>query len=263
MMTRTRRADLIATPETALPMHRAALPPDYLDAAVRAFARQRQHTCWSASGQRRPGHTTPTALLGLRAGRRAQLPLRQASPGALRRIHPAGLPLVRRPDAHPARRLTRGAPVQAPFELARPAGAAEHLLRGRVRRRDRRAAADSMPGRPRRRCCSTCRTSPGSATRWRCRSTCRSRRCARWKPRRPMLRATNTGATAVIDPRGRVQAQLPPFIRAGVLSAHGAGHRAAMTPYIRFGNCAGAGAAVHWLLGGLWFCGAIGTRLKG
>ena len=41
--------------------------------------------------------------------------------------------------------------------------------------------------------------------------------------RRPMLRATNTGATAVIDARGRVQAQLPPYTR-GRAGGAGAGH---------------------------------------
>jgi apolipoprotein N-acyltransferase len=46
---------------------------------------------------------------------------------------------------------------------------------------------------------------------------------------RPMLRATNTGATAVIDHRGRVTASLPPFTR-GVLAAEVQG-RQGRTPY--------------------------------
>ena len=46
---------------------------------------------------------------------------------------------------------------------------------------------------------------------------------------RPMLRATNTGATAVIDHRGRVQAMLPPFTR-GQLNATVEG-RKGLTPY--------------------------------
>jgi apolipoprotein N-acyltransferase len=54
---------------------------------------------------------------------------------------------------------------------------------------------------------------------------------------RPMLRATNTGATAVIDHRGRVTAQLPPYTR-GVLEAEVQG-RDGITPYVawaaRFG----------------------------
>ncbi len=46
---------------------------------------------------------------------------------------------------------------------------------------------------------------------------------------RPMLRATNTGATAVIDHHGRVSAQLAPFT-AGVLTAPVQG-RSGLTPY--------------------------------
>jgi len=46
---------------------------------------------------------------------------------------------------------------------------------------------------------------------------------------RPMLRATNTGATAVIDHEGRVVAQLAPFTR-GVLDAPVQG-RTGLTPY--------------------------------
>ena len=51
---------------------------------------------------------------------------------------------------------------------------------------------------------------------------------------RPMLRATNTGMTAVIDDRGRIQAQLPAYTR-GSLSAAVQGMQGS-TPYIRFGN---------------------------
>ncbi|RJF99452.1 apolipoprotein N-acyltransferase [Noviherbaspirillum saxi] len=51
---------------------------------------------------------------------------------------------------------------------------------------------------------------------------------------RPMLRATNTGVTAVIDSRGNVVDRLPPFER-GVLSANVQGYDG-LTPYSRFGN---------------------------
>jgi apolipoprotein N-acyltransferase len=47
---------------------------------------------------------------------------------------------------------------------------------------------------------------------------------------RPMLRATNTGATAVIDHRGRVTAQLPRYTR-GVLETEVQG-RDGLTPYV-------------------------------
>lgn len=49
---------------------------------------------------------------------------------------------------------------------------------------------------------------------------------------RPMLRATNTGVTAVIDHRGRVQAMLEPLTR-GVLEARFDG-RVGRTPYARW-----------------------------
>jgi apolipoprotein N-acyltransferase len=51
---------------------------------------------------------------------------------------------------------------------------------------------------------------------------------------RMMLRATNTGVTAIIDARGHVLARLPPFT-AGSLSGKIQGY-AGSTPYVRWGN---------------------------
>jgi apolipoprotein N-acyltransferase len=51
---------------------------------------------------------------------------------------------------------------------------------------------------------------------------------------RMMLRATNTGVTAIIDARGHVLASLPPFT-AGSLSGKIQGY-AGSTPYVRWGN---------------------------
>lgn len=51
---------------------------------------------------------------------------------------------------------------------------------------------------------------------------------------RPMLRATNTGATAIIDAKGTIVAQLPPFTR-GVLAAQVQGY-SGWTPYVFGGN---------------------------
>lgn len=51
---------------------------------------------------------------------------------------------------------------------------------------------------------------------------------------RPMLRATNTGATAIVDARGRVVAQLP-FNTEGALDGEVRGY-AGTTPYVRFGD---------------------------
>jgi len=50
----------------------------------------------------------------------------------------------------------------------------------------------------------------------------------------PMLRATNTGATAIIDAHGQVTAELP-ALTAGALNGQVQGYDG-MTPYIRYGN---------------------------
>ncbi len=51
---------------------------------------------------------------------------------------------------------------------------------------------------------------------------------------RPMLRATNTGITSIIDHRGRELARLPWFTR-GILEGRIVG-RTGLTPYVRFGD---------------------------
>ena len=51
---------------------------------------------------------------------------------------------------------------------------------------------------------------------------------------RPMLRATNTGMTAIIGPRGQVQRTLPPFVE-GALTERVRGQTGS-TPYVRWGN---------------------------
>ena len=65
---------------------------------------------------------------------------------------------------------------------------------------------------------------------------------------RPMLRATNTGATAVVDHRGVVTALLPPF-SVGVLEATVQG-REGLTPFARWASAAG--------LWPLWALAALG-----
>lgn len=58
---------------------------------------------------------------------------------------------------------------------------------------------------------------------------------------RPMLRATNTGATAVVSPKGAIITQLPPFQR-DVLSASVQGYKG-LTPYTLYGNALVVGVA--------------------
>jgi apolipoprotein N-acyltransferase len=65
---------------------------------------------------------------------------------------------------------------------------------------------------------------------------------------RPMLRATNTGATAIIDHTGRVTAQLPRFTRGSLVGTYEG--RYGLTPFARWASA--------WGLWPLWaFCCAL------
>jgi apolipoprotein N-acyltransferase len=68
---------------------------------------------------------------------------------------------------------------------------------------------------------------------------------------RPMLRATNTGATAIIGPRGEVMRQLP-YNTADILDGEVQGYTGD-TPFVRFGNLPALGAVFILLLAARWF----------
>ncbi len=74
-----------------------------------------------------------------------------------------------------------------------------------------------------------------------------------------MLRSTNTGATAIINPRGEVVSQLP-NLKLGTLAGQVQGMQG-LTPYIRFGDSLMAGLAGLALLGA-YFSGRRQVRLK-
>jgi len=69
---------------------------------------------------------------------------------------------------------------------------------------------------------------------------------------RPMLRATNTGATAVIDPHGVVSTQLLPYSRA-TLAVSVQGY-SGTTPYILLGNRLLLVLALLMLAASWWYC---------
>jgi apolipoprotein N-acyltransferase len=77
---------------------------------------------------------------------------------------------------------------------------------------------------------------------------------------RPMLRATNTGITAAIDPKGRVMAQLPPFQR-GTLKVSVQGYEG-MTPYVLYGNAPIAVLAILVLIASVIFARKAQIRVK-
>ncbi|MBB3214243.1 apolipoprotein N-acyltransferase [Herbaspirillum sp. Sphag1AN] len=67
---------------------------------------------------------------------------------------------------------------------------------------------------------------------------------------RPMLRSTNTGTTAVIDPKGQILSALQPLSR-GVLTASVQGY-AGVTPYILLGNALMLACTLAALVLGWW-----------
>jgi apolipoprotein N-acyltransferase len=67
---------------------------------------------------------------------------------------------------------------------------------------------------------------------------------------RPMLRATNTGVTAIIDAHGKVVARLPSFTE-GVLSGKVQG-RTGSTPYVRLGNYPVVLLSLIFIVAGVW-----------
>jgi apolipoprotein N-acyltransferase len=74
---------------------------------------------------------------------------------------------------------------------------------------------------------------------------------------RPMLRATNTGVTAIIDPLGRVVRSAPEFSTATV--THAVQGYQGMTPYVRWGNHGALGLALL-LLGAAFGCARLTAR---
>ena len=83
---------------------RSNCPTGYLAGAARSASRTATQAALIGMplGSFEEGYTN--SVIGLQPGA-AALPLRQAPPGALRRIHPAAVQLVHRDDEHPAGRL--------------------------------------------------------------------------------------------------------------------------------------------------------------
>ena len=78
---------------------------------------------------------------------------------------------------------------------------------------------------------------------------------------RPMLRATNTGATAIIQPNGEISAQLAPYTRA-TLAATVRGYQGS-TPYILYGNYLMLALAALALAAGWLFSAKTAGQLDG
>ncbi len=226
-------ADLIATPETAIVQFPQQLPDDYLSSLSAFAANSGSHLVLGI-----PLADTPTiyanSVLGVsprsmvapyRYDKHHLVPFGEFVPLGFRWF----VDLLRIPLGN----FTRGAPLQAPFavkdQLVLPNICYEDLFGEEI--------ADQL------------RSAPHPANillnvsnlAWYGESSAIAQHLQISQMRtletgRPMLRSTNTGATAIIDARGEVVARLPAASRA-TLAGQVQG-MAGRTPYIMFGNAA-------------------------
>lgn len=239
IMIRQQPADLIATPETALPLLSSQLPEDYL-ARLAAFARSSgSHIALGLPMSDGPGRYA-NSVLGMapdnqpgahsttyRYDKHHLVPFGEFIPPGFRWF----VDMMRIPLGD----FTRGAPLQAPFKVkdqwVLPNICYEDLFGEEIADQ---LAAGYFGEIPQASVLLNVSNIAWFGDTIALPQHLQISQMRALETGRPMLRATNTGATAVIDHQGRVTAQLQPF-RQGVLAATVQGHAGA-TPYILLGN---------------------------
>lgn len=246
-MISAQRADLIATPETAIPLLSSQLPPDYLE-KLKEFARKSaSHVALGIPVMDGPIQYA-NSMIGLS-------PSAMAAPYRYDKHHlvPFGefIPLGARwfvDMMHiPLGDFTRGALLQVPFSVrdqhVLPNICYEDLFGEEIAAQLRAGQAKKIPQ-------ATILLNLSNIA-WFGDSIALPQHLQISQMRaietgRPMLRATNTGATAVIDARGHIVAQLQPFERS-VLSADVQGYEG-LTPYCLYGNTVTVALCIALLL---------------
>ncbi len=246
-MATAERADLIALPETAVAVPPQYLPPDYL-AAFKTFAAQsNSHLMYGipiADGPDRYANSVvgiaPSGA-GYRFDKQHLVPFGEFVPPGFRWF----VDMMKIPLGD----MTRGAAVQAPFavkdQLVLPNVCYEDVFGEEIALQLRSMAQPATM------------LLNVSNLAWFGESIAIPQHLQISQMRsletgRPMLRATNTGATVVIDSRGQVAASVPNYTR-GSLSASVQGMQG-LTPFIRYGNylllaLAAAAFAAAWISG--------------
>jgi apolipoprotein N-acyltransferase len=246
-------ADLIATPETAIPIFAHQLPPGYMDALQR-FATASGSTLAIGVPLLDGPNKYANSLITLAPQAQAQA---QPHPYRYDKAHlvpfgefiPPGFRWFTDMLNIPLNDATRGGGLQAPFgvkdQLVQPNICYEDVFGEEIAYQLRNAPRPA-----------TVLLNVSNLS-WYGQTTAvpqhlQISRMRALETGRPMLRATNDGATAVIGPHGEV-AQVLPFYRAGVLTATVRG-MAGTTPYIRGGNLLFLALGVL-MLAGAWCAG--------
>ena len=229
-------APLIVLPETALPLLRSNLPPDYL-ALLAAHARRNGGDVVLGIPENEGGERYYNSVISLGASPEGRY--RKAHLVPFGEFIPPGFAWVLQILSIPLSDFSRGVPDQPPLAAAGQK-LAVNVCYEDVFGEERIAAARA----------STLLVNVSNDA-WFGASfaprqhlqigAMRSLEAGRWQ-----LRANNTGYTAVIDDRGRVRNQLIPFTW-GILEARAQG-MSGETPYLRWGN-GPALAAIILLLG--------------
>ncbi|GAC1415959.1 MAG: apolipoprotein N-acyltransferase [Burkholderiaceae bacterium] len=252
-------ADLIVTPETAVPVPRQQLPPDYLQGLTLYAKHSGSHVLVGMPVSDDPAHYSNGLIVidpEPRAPAKLPVPIAQVTPPYRYDKHhlvpfgefiPSGFRWFVDFMHMPLGDQTSGAALQPPFlvrdQWILPNICYEDLFGEEIAAQLRERAGQGAP-------LPTFLLNISNIA-WFGDSIAvpqhlQISRMRSLETGRPMLRATNTGATAVIGPHGQVEAQLAPFTR-GTLAASVQGY-AGLTPYIRFGNAAIVTLAVSILL---------------
>jgi len=238
-------ADLIATPETAIPLLSSQLPPDYLQSLSAFAVKSNSHIALGIpvhDGPRQYANSmiglAPAATKPYRYDKHHLVPFGEFIPlGARWFVEMMNIPLGD---------FSRGDVIQAPFAVrdqwVLPNICYEDLFGEEIAAQLRASRDGSVPQ-------ATILLNLSNIA-WFGDSVALPQHLQISQMRaietgRPMLRATNTGVTAVINPKGEVIAQLPPFER-GTLSATIQGFRG-LTPYSLYGNTLVVSAALLML----------------
>lgn len=240
-------ADLIATPETALPVFPHQLPEGYLDGLQRFSSSTGSTLALGLPLLDGPGKYANSVMTV--SPRPAAYRYDKAHLVPFGEFIPPGFRWFTDMMNIPLNDATRGAPLQAPFpvkdQLILPNICYEDVFGEEIAYQLRNAARPATM------------LLNVSNLAWYGQSIAipqhlQISRMRTLETGRPMLRATNDGATAVIDHRGEIT-QVLPFYQHGMLTATLRG-TTGMTPYIRFGNYAFLFLGACALLGA-WIAG--------
>jgi apolipoprotein N-acyltransferase len=246
-------ADLIATPETALPLFAHQLPPDYLERLSAFAGKTNSHIALGIPVSDNRRHYANSVLGIVPATAQSEKTYRYDKHHLVPfgEFIPAGARWFVNMMNIPLGNFTRGAALQAPLRVkdqwVMPNICYEDLFGEEIAAQ----LADAyFSGKPQ----ATILLNVSNIA-WFGDSIALPQHLQISQMRaletgRPMLRATNSGATAVIDPKGAVVAQLPAFTR-GTLAATVQGYTG-WTPYILVGNTLVV-ALAFLLLGVAWF----------